>query len=208
MHRPSAGLPAFLALILAMLALGACTSVRETIPPRSATEQLLISTAVDRAVQQMDLNIPADTKVFVEAGQLDSSDGKYATVAIKERLLRDGANLVAERGKADAIVEVRAGALSIDDRKLLYGTDAFNIPIPFAGQAASVPEFALYREKERVGVAKLAAIGYRTSDGKLIDTTGTQFGYSHEDEQVILFLFTRRTNDLPKEPKSSVLDFD
>ena len=208
MHRSSAAFPAFVALILAMLALGACTTVRETIPQRSATEQLLISTAVDRAVDGMDLKIPAGTKVFLEAGQLDSSDGKYAAGAIKERLLRSGANLVTDAGRADAIVEVRAGALSIDDKKTVVGTDTFNLPVPLAGQAVTVPQIALYADKERLGVAKLAAIGYRTSDGRLIDASGPHFGYAHENEQVVFFVFSWRTSDVPREDRSSVLDFD
>jgi len=208
MHRSSAAFPTFIALMLAMLALSACTTVRETIPERSATEQLLISTAVDRAVDGMNLKIPAGTKVFLEAGQLDSSDGKYAAGAIKERLLRSGANVVTDAGQADAIVEVRAGALSIDDKKTVIGTDAFNLPVPFAGQAVTVPQIALYADKERLGIAKIAAIGYRTSDGKLIDATGPQFGYAHENEQVVFFVFSWRTSDLPKENRSGVLEFN
>jgi hypothetical protein len=122
-----------MALILAMLAQGACTTVREISPQRSATEQLLISTAVDRAVERMNIAMPAGTKVFLDAAQLEWSDGKYAAGAMKDRLLRGGANLVADRGRADAVVEIRAGALSIDDKKLLIGTGGFDIPVPFAG---------------------------------------------------------------------------
>jgi hypothetical protein len=202
MQRTGAGFPAFVALILAMLALGACTTVRETSPQRSATEQLLISTAVDRAVERMNIAMPAGTKVFLDAGQLEGSDGRYAAGAMKDRLLRGGANLVADRGRADAVVEIRAGALSIDDKKFLIGTGGFDIPVPFAGQAANIPEIALYKEKERLGVAKLAAISYRTSDGGLINSTGPQFGYSHEEERVLLFFFSWRSSDLPKEERS------
>lgn len=207
MQHTGAGLLASVALI-AMVSVGGCTTARETSPDRTATEQLLISTAVDRAVERMDLNVPTGTMVFVDAGQLEGSDGKYAAGVIKERLLRDGAKLVADRGRADAIVEVRAGALSIDDKKTLIGTDSFDVPIPFAGQPATIPEIALYRQKERAGVVKLAAISYRTSDGEMIDATGPQFGYSHENEEVILFLFSRRSSDLPKEKRSGLLDFD
>ena len=206
MHRTGARIHAFIALIPAMLALGACTSSRETSPQRSATEQLLISTAVDRAVEGMDLKIPQGTKVCLDAGQLEGSDGKYASGAMKDRLLRDGANLVGDRGKADAVVELRAGALSIDDRQTLVGIGSFDVPVPLAGEAAKIPEIALYKQKERVGVAKIAAIGYTTDAGKLIDSTGPQFGYSHEDEQVLLFFFTWRSSDLPKEKTDSLLD--
>ncbi|WP_119300280.1 DUF6655 family protein [Dongia deserti] len=208
MHRPSAGLPAFAALILAMLALGACTTVRESSPQRTATEQLLISTAVDRAVERMKFEIPTGTKVFVDAEQLEGSDGKYTAGAIKDRLLRGGTNLVADRGKADAVVEVRAGALSIDDKSTLVGIGSFDAPIPFAGQAFKIPEIALYRQKERLGVAKIAATGYGTADGKLIDSTGPRFGYSHENESVFLFFFSWRSTDLPQEEHTGLLDFN
>jgi len=197
-----------MALILAVLALGACTTTRETSPQRSATEQLLISTAVDRAVERMDLKIPQGTKVFLDAEQLEGSDGKYAAGAMKDRLLRGGTNLVADRGNADAVVEIRAGAMSVDDKQTLFGIGSFDVPVPLAGQAAKIPEIALYKQKERVGVAKIAAIGYSTADGKLIESTGPQFGYSHEDEKVLLFFFSWQSSDLPKEDSDSLLDLD
>jgi hypothetical protein len=193
------------ASILAMFALGACTTVRETSPQRTATEQLLISTAVDRAVERVNLKIPDGTKVFVDAEQLEGGDGKYAAGAMKDRLLRRGAHLVAERDKADAVVEIRAGALSIDDKQMPVGTDSFDVPIPLAGQA-KIPEIALYKEKERLGVAKIAAFGYSAGDGTLIDSSGPQFGYAHENEKVLLFVFSWRSSDLPKEKSSSLLD--
>lgn len=194
-----------LPLIPAMFALAACTSVRESSPQRTATEQLLISTAVDRAVERMNLNVPEGTKVFLAADQLEGPDGKYATAAMRDRLLRRGAHLVADRGQARAVVEIRAGALSIDDKKLLVGTEGFDVPVPFAGQFG-VPEIALYREKERLGVAKLAAVGYSVPEGKLIDSTGSQLGYSHQEEKVLLFFFSWRSTDLPQEHPDSLLE--
>lgn len=195
------------AFTLAILALGACTTIRETSPQRTATEQLLISTAVDRAIERVNLKIPEGAKVFVDAEQLEGSDGKYAAGAMKDRLLQRGAHLVAERDKAEAVVEVRAGALSIDDKQMLVGTDSFDVPIPLAGQA-KIPEIALYKEKERLGVAKIAAFGYSATDGKLIDASGPQFGYAHENEKVLLFVFSWRSSDLPKEKSSNLLDVD
>ena len=195
-------------MCVALLALGACTTVRESNPQRTATEQLLISTAVDRAIERVNLEIPSGTKVFVAADQLaDNSDGKYAASAMRDRLLRRGASLVDDRDKADAVVEVRAGALSIDEKQMLIGIDTFDAPVPFSGQAAKIPQIALYKDRERQGVAKIAAFGYSTSDGKLIDVTGPQFGYSHVYEKTLLFFFTWRTTDLPEE-KTKTLDLD
>jgi hypothetical protein len=207
MQHSGAGLSASFALILATLGLAACTTVRESSPQRTATEQLLISTAVDRAVERMHLEIPKGTKVYLDTEQLEGSDGKYAAAAIRERMLRSGAGLVDERGEADFIVQVRAGALSIDDRNTLVGIGSFDAPVPFAGQAFRFPEIALYREKERQGVAKIAAVGYRASDGQLVDFTGPQFGYSHEKEWLILFFFSWRSTDLPQEEGFDLFDF-
>jgi hypothetical protein len=196
-----------LALSLAIIGLGACTTVRETSPQRTATEELLISTAVDRAIAQVDLNLPSGTRVFVNGDQLAGSDGKYAAGQLKDRLLRAGARLVDDRDKADAVVEVRAGALSIDDKQTLIGVDSFDAPVPFAGQAVKVPQIALYSDKVRQGVVKIAAFGYRTSDGKLIGITGPQFGYSHQYERTVLFFFTWHATDLPEE-KSNLFGLD
>jgi len=208
MRRTGAGFFTIVALILAMLALGACTTVRESSPQRTATEQLLISTAVDRAIAQVNLKIPSGTKVFVDADQLDGSDGKYAAGEMKDRLLRNGANLVDDKGKADAVVEVRAGALSIDEKQTLVGIETFDAPIPFAGQAAKIPQIALYKDRVRQGVAKIAAFGYSTSDGKLIDSTDPRFGYSHQYERTVLFFFSWRTSDLPEEKSDGLFDLE
>jgi len=196
-----------LALSLAIVGLGACTTLRETSPQRTATEELLISTAVDRAIAQVDLKLPPGTRVFVNDDQLAGSDGKYAAGQLKDRLLRDGARLVDDRDKADAVVEVRAGALSIDDKQTLIGIDSFDAPVPFAGQAVKIPQIALYSDKVRQGVAKIAAFGYSTSDGRLIGITGPQFGYSHQYERTVLFFFTWHATDLPEE-QSNLLGLD
>jgi len=160
---------------------------------------------VDRAIAQVNLKIPTGTKVFVDSEQLDGPDGKYAAGEMKDRLLRNGANLVDDKGKADAVVEVRAGALSIDDKQTLVGVETFDAPIPFAGQAAKIPQIALYRDRVRQGVAKIAAFGYSTSDGKLIDIADPQFGYAHQYERTVLFFFTWRSSDLPEE-KTNAFD--
>jgi len=208
MLRAASRHTSILALVLAACALGACTTIRESSPQRTATEELLISTAVDRAIAQVNLKVPQGTKVFLNADQLDGDDGKYAAGEMKDRLLRNGAHLVDDKGKADAVVEIRAGAMSIDEKQTLVGIDTFDAPIPFAGQAAKIPQIAFYKDRVRQGVAKIAAFGYSASDGKLIDITGPQFGYSHLYERTIPVFFTWRSTDMPEEKKSDPLDLD
>jgi hypothetical protein len=201
MHR----IPATI-LIIAVLALGACSTEKQSSPARTATEQLLISTAADRAMDGLDLSIPAGTKVFVNAENFEGTDSKYAIGAIRDRLLRNGVALVAERGQAEAVVEIRAGALSIDETETLIGIRSFDVPVPLASAPLKLPEVALYKKSERKGVVKIAATSYGAADGRLIDSTEPQLGYAHKEEYRLLLFFSWRSSDLPKENGKGLLD--
>src|SRR5215472_1596538 len=61
-----------------LLLLTACNLTRESNPPRAATEELLISTAVDRAVEGLKLDIPKDTSVYLDTSDFEGTDSKYA----------------------------------------------------------------------------------------------------------------------------------
>src|SRR5690349_16250863 len=98
--RSGVVLPAILTL-LGTLALGGCSSMRETLPQRTAREELLISTAADRAAEKLNLKIPAGTKLFVDSQFMEGTDSKYATAAVRDRLLRNGGQLVETREQAD-----------------------------------------------------------------------------------------------------------
>ncbi len=190
----------FRALVMAALtlALSGCTIVRETSPSRTATEQLLISTAAERAASALTLNIPPASRVYVDDRYFEGPDSKYAIAALRARLLTLGARLVAERPQAEVIVELRSGALSIDESKTLVGLPDFELPIPLAGPLG-VPEMALYKKDVRQGVAKFAAIAYDAKGGELASVAPSQYGYAHETEWVFLLLFSRRSTDVMRE---------
>lgn len=196
---------ALLPAVLALLALAACSTQKETSPPRTATEQLLLSTAADRAVAEMTVGIPRGKKVFVSSNYFDGVDSKYAIGAIRDRLLREGLALVSERSEADAIVELRAGALSIDESETLVGIRSFDVPIPLAGPL-TLPEIAFFKRTERKGVARFAATSYGTADGLLIHSAPPRSGYSHKKEWVVLLFLSWWTDDLPDDDTNDFLD--
>jgi hypothetical protein len=188
-------------LSLLILALGSCATSRETMPARTATEQLEISAAADRAAEQMTLPIPPGTKVFVDAGDFEGYDSKYAIGAIKNRLLSAGGHLVGKAESADVVVEIRAGALSVDEHELLIGIPSFQLPIPLATTALTFPEIALYKWEDRRGIAKFAVTAYDAKDGTWRGSAGPDFGYSDRIRQVVLFFFSWGRQDLVPEDK-------
>ena len=181
-------------VIAALSALTGCTIDRETSPQRTATEQLMLSTAADRAAEQLTFGMPEGTKVFVDSTNFDAYDGKYAIAKIRSRVLESGANLVNEKEQADAILEIRSGALSTDDHTFIVGIPSFQVPIPFAGEL-TFPELALFKKGAEKGVAKFAAVGYDTKTGKLIHSSDAKYGFSTQTEWVVLLLVSWKNDD-------------
>jgi hypothetical protein len=191
-------------LCLAALAASACTMQRDTQPVRSASEQLIISTAIERAVAQLKFEVPAGTRVFVETAYFDGYDNKYATGTVRDRLLREGVRLVPDRGAADAVVELRAGALSVDERAILLGIPSFELPVPLAGQAKT-PELALFKKADRLGVAKIAATTFDAKTGALIKPGDPEYGFSHRTRYTVLLLISWTTTDVRGERSTNDL---
>jgi hypothetical protein len=192
-------------VLLATLSLGGCTTVGLTEPGQTATEQLLISTAIDHLVGQLDRVGPAGTTVFVDPQYFNSAPGdaalysRYAIASVRDRLLRQGARLVDDRKSADMVVELRTGAQSIDHDDLLIGLPSIPIPIPLAG-TVTTPKLAFYEKDHQIGVAKMAITAY-ARDGALVASTVPGYGRSTETRRAVLF-FSWSDSDLPpKEPK-------
>ena len=181
MHRFwTVGLTALLAALLS-----GCSTDRETDPPRSATEQLLISTAADRAAESLTLDLGPQRKAFLDASNFEGIDGKYAIAAIRSSLLKKGTRFVGDKKDADTIVEIRTGALSIDKHELLVGIPTLDIPIPLAGQLGT-PEIALYKSEEQEGIAKFAATAYDAKDGRFLGESTPPLGRSKITKRVLL----------------------
>lgn len=187
-------------LFLVLLAIGTagCSYIRETQPERTATEQLLISTAADHAIENLDVAFAPGTKVWFDASQFEAYDKGYVLGALRAHLLARGAALVPERKTADAVVEVRSGALSIDLSSNLVGMPAFQVPVPLAG-AFELPELALMKRNKQVGIAKLALTVYDAKDGHYVAGVGPSYGLSWSDRWAVLGVGWTRSNVDPKQ---------
>ncbi len=180
-------------LVIVVLSLGlvaaSCSTERESFPPRTAMEQLLISGAVDDALKRLRLDIPAGTRIWVDAGNFDGYDQKYAVGAIRDRLLWLGAQMVADRGSADTVVEIRAGALSIESTETLLSLPGAQLPVPFFGNVAT-PQGPLLKSGQATGVAKIGLTAYSAKTGALepFSPPVPVYGFSHRAHWDSLFV--------------------
>jgi hypothetical protein len=178
-----------------LLLLSGCVTDRLTQPPRAATEQLLISSAADRAADDLKLNLPVGTKIFLDSAHFEGYDSKYALGTIEDRFLRQGMLLAPDHAHADVVVALCSGALSVDEHKLFLGIPSIAVPVPFSGPI-TIPEIAFFEKDRLKGVAKFAATGYGVKDGKWIASTDAQLGFSSDTHWVVLVLIGWTDKDL------------
>src|SRR3954451_13248103 len=121
------GRMAVIGIGLTLAALAGCGTTRFTDTSRSATEQLLVSSAVDQTVSQMDFLPLADKRVFFDVQYLENGPDKgYIISSLRQQLLAQGCLLVEKRDEASYVVEARCGAVGTDRHDLLFGIPQMN----------------------------------------------------------------------------------
>lgn len=173
LHRRNPIVASLLSATLA-LAIG-CATTRSTDTARTATEQLLISDAIDRAVQSLDLQPLAGQSIFLDESKVaDAVDKNYFVSTLRQQLLANGCELKEKREDADFIVEARAGAIGTDRSDLLFGIQQTPVPaIPVIQPLPStVPEVPLAKRKDQRGIAKIAIFAYHRASGSPVWQSG------------------------------------
>ena len=183
------------ALLWMLLAgsVGGCRTERESTPARTATEELLISTAADSALQRVNFPWLDGKRVFVEEKYFEGYDKAYVIGLIRQRISASGALLAKTDDKADAIVEIRTGALSMDNAETLVGLPAMTVPIPLTGPLQT-PELAIYKSKTSDSIAKVALFAYVRDSGRYLQAAGPMVGRAHLHLYKVLFVTWRRTD--------------
>ena len=169
--------PFLVAICLAASALAilGCGTTRSSDTARTATEQLLISDAVDRAIQSVSFAPLAGQTVYLDDSKLsDVVDKNYIVSTLRQHMLASGCILRDTRDQADFVVEARAGAVGTDRNDLLFGIPATNVPqiLPVQGVPAAIPEVPLAKRRDQRGVAKISMFAYQRQTG----TAGVAIG--------------------------------
>lgn len=157
-----------------------CGVTRSTDTSRTATEQLLISDAIDRAVQSIDTRSLTGQAVFLDDSRVsDAVDRNYLVSTLRQHLLASGCSLKADRDKADYVVEIRAGAIGTDRNDLLFGVPSMNVPqiFPLQPVPAAIPEVPIAKRRDQRGIAKIAVFAYHRESGLPV----WQSGVAHEE---------------------------
>jgi len=152
-----------------------CGTTRWSDTKRTATEQVLLSDAMDRAVSQLDFRALAGKKVYLDPAFIKgATDSEYLVSTMRQHMLASGCILRDKKDDADYIVEVRTGAIGTDRHELLFGVPATELPsmLPLTGVPRAVPEMPFLKKTEQRGVARIAVFAYNSRTGRPVWQSG------------------------------------
>lgn len=138
---------------------------------QEATEQLVLSEAVDRSVAMIDFRPLAGQRVYLDTKYLNNIktptfvNADYVTSALRQQVMAAGCLLQEEKDEAEIVIEARIGTLGADDHRVTYGIPENNglstaASLIVQTPTPSVPEIAVARRDAREGAAKIAAFAY------------------------------------------------
>ncbi len=160
---------------LCFLAFGLCVGCGTTKfsdTSRTATEQLLISSAMEELVDEYDYSRLVGLKVFVKTAN-SSTDVDYLKSLVRQQLAANGAFVKDGEDSADYIVEIAPGAVGTNRYELMYGIPETTIPaLGTITSATSIPEFALIKRTDQKAQVKLRMWAYNKTTGAIIWQSG------------------------------------
>jgi hypothetical protein len=193
-----------------LLAIGSgCASIRTTDPPRTATEQFLLSGAAARAIEQLSAEALRDRQVYVDTTYLGTSQNlaEYAFLVgeLRARLMMSGVRLTDRRDDARIVIELRSGGLGIDRYEYLLGIPSLYLPqtatSTTAGTPLAVPELAIIKSTKQRGYASVGFVAYWRDTGEVVTSSGPYVGRTIREDWWFFGIGPRTVGNIPPAEK-------
>lgn len=184
------------AALLVLAALAGCGINKS----RLATEQLVVSDAVDRAVATIDFSTLSGKKVYFDTQYLDglnlgaNGNVKYLISSLRQQMMAYDCRLQEKVETADYVVEGRVGVLANDGHEVTYGVPGsaalasasviLSSPVPIP----ALPELSLGRRNHQAGTAKIGLFAYDRVTREPVWQAGVKKGASEARDSWILGL--------------------
>jgi hypothetical protein len=191
--------------LLLLLSLGSgCASIRTSDPPRTATEQFLLSGAAARAIEQLSAEALRDRRVYLDTTYLGSAQTapEYAFLVgeLRARLLMSGVRPAEKKEEAQIIIELRSGGLGVDRYEYLLGIPSLYVPTlaqETAGAPLAVPELAIIKSTKQRGYAAVAFVAYWRDTGEVVSSSGPFVGRTLREDWWFFGIGPRTVGNIP-----------
>lgn len=185
----------WVALLLILLVPG-CVRLRTTEPASTASEQFLMTQAINQAVDRLAMTGLRDELVFVDGAYLDIDHKEYLLGELRARLLASGVRLASTVEQARIILETRSGGVGIDRYDFLLGIPSITVPSQ-GGATAITPELAVLKNQRQRGYASVAFVAYFKESGELVAASGPFVGRTIREDYWLFSTTPRTVGNIP-----------
>ncbi len=170
-----------------------------TTTTRKATEQLLVSDAVDQAIARIDFRALSGETVYLNTDYVRSIKGvgfvnaDYIISSLRQQLIAANCRLRDEMDDAEFVVEARVGALGTDGNEFTLGlsqqeqnlTSAASM-LTSAPLMPALPEVSLAKRNSQQGAAKIAVFAYHRETRQPVWQSGMSLARSKSKDTWLL----------------------
>lgn len=181
------GLPFSLICVIAC----GCTSAHTSNTARTSTEQLLVSNAVDHALDKVDFRPFAGQAVYLEEKYVDCVDKNYVIASIRHRLLMAGASLVNSADSASIVVEPRSGGVGTVSSESFVGVPEIALP-----GMVTLPEVRFMTRTRQEGTAKIGLVAYDPKSGQVLGPGGQSLARADDNNWYVVGVGPYRSGTL------------
>ena len=189
-----------LGVLLLFVGVG-CTTMKTTDTARTAKEQLLISNAIDQALDKIDFVAFSGQAVFLQDKYVDCIDKNYLLGSIRHRAFSAGARVVDKQDDADIVLEARVGSVGTDNAEMFIGVPKLSVPGPVP---IALPEIRLLARASQTGTAKIGLVAYDAKSMEPLGDGGVSLARSDDNNWFVLGLGPYQNGSVRNEVASSL----
>ncbi|MEZ6092697.1 MAG: DUF6655 family protein [Pirellulaceae bacterium] len=169
-----------------------------TTQTRTATEQLVVSDAVDKAIANIDFRPLTGQKVYLDTNYLRPVktdtfiNSEYVVSGLRQQLIASRCLIQDRPEDADIIIEARVGTMATNRHEVIYGIPQSNTLNTAASVVSSqpllpaIPELSLAKSDATVGISKVAVYAYDRMTREPVWQSGTSRSESNSKSSWVL----------------------
>lgn len=181
-----------------MVLMSGCAASKSSNTARTATEQMLISNAVDQSLNKVDFSPFAGHNVYLVDKYVDCVDKSYVISSVRHRILTAGGIMVDDPTRAEIHVELRSGAVGTDTAESFVGIPEVTVP-----GMLTLPEVRVLTRSSQIGTAKLGLVAVDARTGRVLGTGGTSLAQSDTQNWFVMGVGPFRTGTINYEVDAS-----
>ena len=157
-----------------LVVVSGCGTAKVTGTARTGTEQLLLTSAWDKALHRVDFRPLTGVPVYLDTTHVTAVDQGWVVSSLRQAMLTQGVLIRPKPEQAQYILEAAVGAYGTDEDSFLVGIPQTTVPNVMPGiPSGTIPEVTLAKRSRQQAIAKMSLFAYDRASGQLVWSSGT-----------------------------------